>query len=57
MEPVLPVTTASGATKTQTRVGRVHPGRSANYEIATSALGLLTATYHDGDPFGEVTFD
>jgi len=58
MGPVLPVTTASGATKTQTeRVHRDDPGQSANYEIATSALGLLTATYHDGDHFGEVTFD
>ena len=58
MGPVLPVTTASGATKTQTeRVHRDDPGQSANYEIATSALGLLTATNHDGDHFGEVAFD
>ena len=28
-----------------------------NYEIASAALGLLTATYHDDDHFGPVTMD
>ena len=58
MEPVLPVTTASGATKTQTeRVHRDEPGQSANYEIATSALGLLTATHADSRMAGPVTME
>ena len=30
------------------------PG-AGNYDIAAAALGLLTATYHDGDHFGAVT--
>ena len=30
---------------------------AAHYEIATAALGLLTATYHDDHHFGEGTFE
>jgi sugar/nucleoside kinase (ribokinase family) len=30
---------------------------AGSYEIAAAALGLLTATCHDGDQFGEVTVD
>ena len=30
---------------------------TGNYDIAAAALGLLTATYHDGDHFGQVTVD
>ena len=30
---------------------------AGNYDIAATALGLLTATYHDVDHFGEVTID
>jgi hypothetical protein len=30
---------------------------AGNHDIAAAALGLLTATYHDGDQCGEVTVD
>ena len=30
---------------------------AGNYEIASAALGLLTATYHDDNHFGPVTMD
>ena len=30
---------------------------TGSYEIATAALGLLTATYHDGDHFGPVSME
>ena len=32
-------------------------GDTGSYEIATAALGLLTATYHDADHFGPTTMD
>ena len=30
---------------------------AGNYEIASAALGLLTATYHDDNHFGPITMD
>ena len=29
-----------------------HECRDSSYETAMNALGLLTATFHDGHPFG-----